>query len=198
MAERIPGLVAQWVPEGIDPSPYNPGKRLVERSIDVLEYGRTYPYFTTAVKDDVGNGGLRHVYPKAGQQVFSNLAQLRAALSDSKALVCYPRSQTEPHIAGSVETVTLRYFEAIASRALVIGRAPQELIDLFGYNPAIEIDVSNLPGKAVVQALRDVERYQPLVERNYLRLLEVATWEVRAKEIIDLLEDAGYVVRQDE
>ena len=65
---------------------------------------------------------------------------LAAGFGDAKVSVCFPSSTTHPQRSGSVETATHRYFESFASRCIVVGRAPAELVDLFGYNPVVEAD----------------------------------------------------------
>ena len=37
-------------------------------------------------------------------------------------------------------------------------------------------------------------KYQPMVDRNYQRLLEVGTWDVRVKEMLATLKTLGYDV----
>ena len=49
-------------------------------------------------------------------------------------------SSPKPELAGDIETLTQRYWECMLSRIVMLGHAPQELIDLIGYNPVIEID----------------------------------------------------------
>ena len=64
-----------------------------------------------------------------------------------------------------------------------MGHCPRELEDLFGYNPVVEIE----PGKELEQilsVLEHIQDYEPLVERNYKRLLETSTWELRVEIIL--------------
>ena len=46
---------------------------------------------------------------------------------------------TQPEVAGDIETLTQRYWECMFSRMVMVGHAPQELIDFIGYNPVIEL-----------------------------------------------------------
>ena len=61
-------------------------------------------------------------------------------MSKSKIMVCFPQCDTNPGRAGNIETLTIRYWEAMLSGCVIIGRAPNELINLIGYNPVIEVD----------------------------------------------------------
>ena len=74
----------------------------------------------------------------------------------------------------------------MASKCIIVGHAPQELIDLFGYNPVIEAE----GGSEIAQIesiLSNPDSYQGLVESNYERLLAVGTWEHRVRQIMDSL-----------
>jgi len=79
--------------------------------------------------------------------------------------------------------VTHRYFESIASKCLILGHAPKELIDLFGYNPVIEVAWGS-EFEQIRSLLNNIATYQEFVERNYERLLEVGTWESRIAMIL--------------
>jgi len=102
--------------------------------------------------------------------------------------VCFPCSQTHPERSGTVETVTHRYFEGMASRCLLVGHGPQELVDLFGYNPVIEMQ-GGREAEQIEQILRDPESVAELVERNYRRLLEVGSWKKRAHETLKVISE---------
>lgn len=195
MSRRVPGLKAMWVPEAIDPSGYRRGGGLAERDIDVLEIGRPFQRFNAGVREPLRASGVRHVFSLDGP-VFPTREGLIDGLSRARAVVCYPRSITHPELAGRVETLTLRYFEAMVSGALVVGHAPAELVDLFGYNPVIELDPSGGAGAAreLTEVVRSPERYQELVDRNAARVAEVGTWEVRVRKMLGDLAALGYAV----
>jgi hypothetical protein len=68
-----------------------------------------------------------------------------------------------------------------------VGHAPQELIDLFGYNPVIEATVGR-EYEQIESVLNDRDCVQSLVEKNYRRLLEVGTWKSRIAQLLDVLK----------
>jgi hypothetical protein len=82
---------------------------------------------------------------------------------------------THPVESGGVETVTNRYFQSMASKCLVIGKAPQELIQIFGYNPVIELDLED-PLWHVKKILDNITDYEPFIEHNYTILKRDHTW----------------------
>ena len=68
-----------------------------------------------------------------------------------------------------------------------------ELMEMFGYNPCVEVDFSKAK-KQIEGVLHDIESFQPFVDRNYERLLEIATYEHRARRLLDFLAERGYEV----
>jgi hypothetical protein len=179
-----------WSPEATDPSKYDPRKKLTERNIGVLELGRRYDAFHAAVSPFLESRGIRHVYePVPGQKIFPTRTELAAGLGDSIISVCFPAARTHPEAAHGLSTATHRYFESIASKCILVGESPSELVDLFGYDPTIAIDASE-PLSQLGSILLEPEKYQDLVDRNYSRLQEVGTWSVRAAQVLRCIEDA--------
>lgn len=191
-----PEMETVWMPEACVPGEYSPGRALAERSIHVLEIGRKHRPFHGAVAGPLGAAGHRHVFAEDGTNtpVYPDQASLHAALGDSVISVCFPRSVTHPEQAGGLETVTLRYFESIASRCIVLGRCPAELEALFGFDPVIGVDEAD-PAGQVLAILREPGRYQAHVDRAYERLLEVGTYAARTESMIKALERRGWRCR---
>ncbi len=192
--QMLPDTHCYWLPEATQPDLYDPSRPLADRSTDVIEYGRTIPGFTDKLEKPLSDQGYRYFTTKGKHWLIPTNEALRAAIGDAKISVCYPASMTSPQSAGSVETVTLRYFEAIASRTLPVGHAPAELIDLFGFNPVIELSPQD-PAPQLTAILGDITRYQPLVDRSLQRLMEVGTWDARAKQALAILNEHGYTHR---
>ena len=75
------------------------------------------------------------------------------------------------------------------SGCILLGRAPQELIDLIGYNPVVTVDPV-FPHLQIDDILNHLNDYQEMVERNYLTALEYASWDIRVsylkKELVRL------------
>lgn len=196
MQRRLPHLQSIWLPEAIDHQLYIPGPPLSERQVDVLEMGRRYEAFHDAARPVLADAGRNHVYPKTGQHyMFRDHAEIRETLADTRLMVCYPRCDTHPEQAGGVDTLTLRFLEGFASGCVVIGRAPQELIDLFGYNPVVPIDIdAGDVGQQVLHVLDHLDDHQPLVERNHARVREAADWGDRAVTLLKWLDSLGYAL----
>jgi hypothetical protein len=186
-AAEFPEMQVVWLPEATDPADYWASKSLPDRDIDVLELGRKYDRFHFKIADSLAGAGRRHLFEKVkGEIIFPDRARLIEGMGNSKISICFPCSQTHPARSGSVETVTHRYFESMASKCLIVGHAPQELTDLFGYNPVIEVRWGS-EFEQIESVLDNLGSFQDLVERNYRRLLEVGTWKSRVAKILDTL-----------
>lgn len=187
MRERFPEMNILAITEGIDTSKYSEGKPLKERSIDLLEFGRR----NKKVFDVSLPSNYKHLYSKNGEHIFKTEQDLVYGLADSKITVCYPRCDTQPQKAGDIETLTQRYWEAMLSRIVIVGRAPKELIDLIGYNPVIEIGKENQTER-IIDIINHINNYQSLVDRNNDTAKKMGSWDIRVKQIMDWLKSTGY------
>jgi arginyl-tRNA synthetase len=94
-------------------------------------------------------------------------------------------------MAGNVETLTQRYWECMLTKTIILGHAPQELIEFAGYNPVIEIEWNDV-GQQIDQILLNIESYQELVDKNFEFARKFASWDIRATKMIELLVSDGY------
>lgn len=177
---------AVWIPEGINASLYNKGKELKDRTIDVMDMGRRMLEYEEVITKLQKEGVIQHVITSKidndgnldDKHVVYTNEELHQMMSDSKIMICFPRCDTNPQTAGNIETLTQRYWEAMLSRCIIIGRAPKELIQFLGYSPVIEVDWKR-PEKQLIQILSNISHYQELVNRNYKSAKEKADWSNR-------------------
>jgi hypothetical protein len=189
-----PAMTSAWVPEATDASEFDPGRALASRRIDVLEFGRRYDAFHAAVAPDLVRAGRVHLYERVkGAVVFKARADFVRGLADARISVCFPSSLTHPARSGPVETATHRYFESMASGCLVVGRAPQELIDVFGFNPVIEAELDRAAAQ-LRALLEDLPAHQDRVARNLEAVRRVGVWDARVPLVLDALRANGYEV----
>lgn len=189
MKRRCPQVNMLWCPEAVDGSLYIEGKQLKDRNIDLLEFGRS----NERILGQIDDSNINHICTLVdGKFIYSN-EELYNAMGDAKITVCLPKSLTHPSIAQGVETLTQRYWEAMLSRMIIIGHAPQELIDICGYNPVIE-----LPGDIrqvmllIHEIIDNIESYQEFVDRNRYVALEKGLWNNRFSCVLDFLGTSGY------
>ena len=109
-------------------------------------------------------------------------------LARSKISICFPLSMTNPDRSGGIETMTNRYLESMASKCLIVGHAPEEMIQLFGYNPVIEVDWHD-PAGQLTFILNNYDNFLALVEQNYWLVVREHTWERRWTQILELLSN---------
>ena len=147
--------------------------------IQFVVIGRRHPTYhniVTAVFEDNPN------YFKGYVQDYCQ------TLSDTQITVSFPRCDTHPEMAGDIETLTERYWESMLSRCLKVGRAPQELIDIMGYNPVVEVD-----WHSPIEQLKDINQhisdYQDLVNKNYQNAKKLGTWDKRVPVIVKEIKD---------
>lgn len=188
MRERFPQMNILTITEGIDTSKYQEGKLLKERDIDILEFGRNNNLFKKGLPNNI-----KHICSNGKQKMFSTNEEFHGALKNSKITICFPRCDTNPEMAGDIETLTQRYWEAMLSRMIIVGRAPKELINLIGYNPVIEINARD-SNNAIMDILNHINDYQSLVDRNRETAIIMSSWGIRVKIIKEWLHKTGYII----
>lgn len=196
--QTLPEMNVYWLPEGIDIADYKPGSDLIKRRIDVYELGRQNSEYHKVLcelkSEGVFSSFFCNEYDEKGLTIelaFPTAQSLLNALSDIKVVISFPQIDTHPEKVGDIETLTQRYWETMLSRNLILGRAPNELIRLIGYNPVVDVDWTN-PKKQLSDILSNIESYQPLVERNYQVAKVMASWDNRVKDVITTLGVLNY------
>jgi hypothetical protein len=190
--EIFPNVKCLWLPEAIDPGEYRSDIPLEKRTIHVLELGRKWDAYHAKIEQPLADKSRVHLYEKVkGKLIFGTRQEMIDGFVNSVVSVCFPQALTHPERAGNIETVTLRYFETIACKCVPVGRCPQELIDLFGFNPMIEADVENAASQ-IEEILANPGKYQLLVDRNFQRLTQVGTWDARVRDMLEKLKTLGY------
>ncbi|MBR4572171.1 MAG: hypothetical protein IKO28_01965 [Prevotella sp.] len=185
---RFPEMNVLAVTEGIDVENYSEGKLLRDREIDFLEYGRNI--------DRVVKYRFHGLNVLRGQKNGKNLLtseQLLKDLQNSKVVAAYTKKWTNPELAGEIDTLTQRYWECMLSGCIMIGHAPQELVDLIGYNPVIEID-RNYPDDQLTSVLSNIADYQKLTDRNRNSAIKYGDWKYSMQRVMNFLLDKGYNV----
>lgn len=187
MKKRFPAMKIFFIPEGIDTTLYQGGKLLKDRNIDLLEFGRKND---KVVKYNLPDK-INHLYSKKGEKLFATNKDLFSALADTRITIALTRKDTQPELAEDIDTLTQRYWESMLSRIVMVGRAPQELIDLIGYNPVIKLDQIH-PNEQIIDILNNIEKYQSLVDKNRETALRLGDWKIRMRQVMNELTRLGY------
>lgn len=192
MREALPNINIIWCAEAVDDSVYDKGKLLKDREIDLLEFGRSNDRIINAEKLEqvwIGENSLNHVCTKQhGKFIYTN-EQLYQAMGDAKVTIALPRSMTQPEMAGDIETLTQRYWECMFSRMVMVGHAPQELVDFIGYNPVIELREEISAEALIRDVLEHIDDYQELVDKNRETAERLGSWDVRMKWLMEELRE---------
>jgi len=176
--KNIEKKIFHWIPEGIQPEEYD-FFEYSNKTIDVLALGRKYDLYHDLIVDSLAEKGYTYLYElKKGELIFPTRQDFIEGLAKTKISICVPSSITHPERSGDIETMTIRYLQSMVSKCLIVGHAPKEMIDLFGYNPVIEINMSD-PGGQIDAILKDFDTYIPLIEQNYQQVLQHHTWTNR-------------------
>ena len=184
MHKRFPDMEIIWCPEAVDGDVYQKGKLLKDRTIDLLEFGRSNEKVLQA-----GALSLNHVCTKQnGKFIYTN-EQLYQAMGDAKVTIALPRSMTQPEMAGDIETLTQRYWECMFSRMVMVGHAPQELVDFIGYNPVIELREEISAEALIRDVLEHIDDYQELVDKNRETAERLGSWDVRMEWLMEKLRE---------
>jgi hypothetical protein len=156
-----------FIAEAVDPSKY---KENETKSIDILAFGRKLESYHQALLQGLPAGISYH------HEWLDTREDFITAMGSAKIVINFPRSVTDETM--DVDALTMRYFQAFASNALVLGNCPSILVELFGYNPMIIVD-SDDPCGQIKSILSNFSDYQALIEKNYEMLINHHTYSHR-------------------
>lgn len=185
--KRMPEISILTITEGIETELYHGEKPLNKREIDFLQFGRVASMFTNIEFGD----GIHVLSSKNEKNLLHTREDLIAALSDAKIVLAVPRCDMQPDIAQGIETLTQRYWECMLSGVIILGRAPQELIDYIGYDPVIHLNQEKV-AEQVKDIVNHIERYQSFVDKNKQVAQQKADWHLRIEQIRNWLQQLGY------
>lgn len=184
----ISGCRVEWVPEAVTVANYRT-KPHADRRIDILQLGRKWNWYHEIIKPFCDQMRITYKYEKMeGELIFKTRSDFICGLSDSKISICVPASLTHPIRSGGLETMTWRYLQSIASKCLLLGHAPKEMLELFGYNPVVEIDTSDPTGQ-INDILQHYDRYMPLIDKNYSHVCQRHQWSNRVCDVVRFLRE---------
>lgn len=199
MAQQIEkrlNIKCMWVPEGIDAAGFSKGDDLNLRSTDVFELGRQHGEYHKAVEAAIAKkyltqwrGNKYYEDGRLAELAFKTNEELKENLAKAKIVICFPKVDTcSREESGGIETLTQRYWEAMLSRCLIVGRAPAELTDLLGYYPVVDVDW-NAPTEQLKNILSNISDYQWLVDKNLEAAKRLAPWDGRMNAIKSFINE---------
>ncbi len=189
MRKLCPQVNVHHLPEAIETEVYHAGKPLVERSIDYLEFGRCSRILDSSKFDE----RIKVLSSRNERSGLATRGQLADALADSKITLALTRLDNQPEIAEGIDTLTQRYWECMLSGVVILGRAPQELMDIIGYDPVVHLDLPHANDQ-ILDILGHIEEYQELVDKNRQSALIHGDWKSRIQKMMGVMRDLGYEV----
>lgn len=183
---NIPNFQSHWIPEGIDVDQYQfiPYQ---ERTTDVLQLGRKWNEYHEKIKT-IEKDIVYQYEKKAGEIIFPTREDFLFGLANSKISICVPSDITHPERTGKISTITNRYLQSMASKCLLLGKIPHDMVHLFDYNPIIEIDDNN-PVAQIEAILSNFDTYIPLIEKNYETIKSFHNWDNRVAQIENFIRN---------
>ena len=178
--DKFKDKVIKWIPEAIrlDDYCYEDYKN---KNIDIIQIGRKYDLYHDVIVETLEKSNIVYLYErKKGEIIFPKREDFITALAKTKISICVPSSVTHKERAGDISSVTLRYWQSMASKCLIIGLMPEEMKYLFDYKPIVEINMDDPVGQ-INSILNNFELYIPLIEKNYKHVKEHHTWKERLK-----------------
>ncbi len=178
-----------WIPEGISEERYK-YYSFSEKSIDIIQFGRKNNLYHELIKNEMSGNNITYLFQENNTKLlFDHHNDFSDALAKSKISICFPSSITHPERAEGIETMTIRYLQSMLSKCLIVGNAPSEMIEMFGYNPIIEVDMNN-PVKQIMEILNNYSEYWNLVEKNYESVLKNHTWSSRWDQMEKIINNS--------
>jgi len=198
--ERITGVPTSYIPHAADALRFAPHSPAPERSVDVMSYGRRMHVVThRALVDALEDGRLTYLFdtvkgPFETLDYRDHRLVLAARLQRSRFAVVHKISDTTAKLGmlAGEDMLTTRYFEVVASGAVMLGTAPdlQDFRDSFDWPDAlIPIEVPE-PGivDLVTGLTADSDRIARASTRNVVESLRRHDWSYRWAQI---LQEAG-------
>ena len=183
---NIPNFQSHWIPEGIDVDQYQ-FIPYSQRTTDVLQLGRKWNEYHEKIK--IIEKDIVYQYEKkAGEIIFPTREDFLYGLANSKISICVPSDITHPERTGKISTITNRYLQSMASKCLLLGKIPHDMVHLFDYNPIIEIDDNN-PVAQIEAILSNFDTYIPLIEKNYETIKSFHNWDNRVAQIENFIRN---------
>lgn len=177
-----------WLPEGVSPDNYQ-ASETDHKTVDLIQLGRKHVGVHQQILKGTDRYGWKYLYERhKGDLVAPNQDEFAYLLGQSRISICIPSALSDPDRSGDISTMTTRYLQSMASRCLVVGIQPDEMTQLFDYNPMIELDLRDPVGQ-IAHLLDQFDQYQSLIERNYQTVRELHTWQNRYSKMKSILAE---------
>ncbi|GIW23178.1 MAG: hypothetical protein KatS3mg068_2185 [Candidatus Sericytochromatia bacterium] len=126
------------------------------------------------------DSNFKYIYNK-----FKTHKDLVNSLAKSKISICFSSDLTNPNHFEDISKITMRYFQSMICKCLILGNAPNDMKYLFNYNPVIEANLEK-PIKQIEDILSNYNKYIDLIETNYNEVINKHKYYDRIKLILQI------------
>ena len=187
LQKTLKDVYVLWCPEGVRNCVYR-AFDYSQKNIDVIQIGRKYDLWHEKVVEKLKESGVSYVYERVpGEVIYRKRSDFISGLGRSRISVCFPGSVTHSERSGGLTTMTNRYLQSIASKCLILGIIPDEMKELFGYDPGIEVNMND-PAEQIKEILKNFQNYIPLIEKNYNECVRNHDWADRWRYIEQVIK----------
>lgn len=170
-----------WIPEAVKIDEYN-HEEYSKKDIDIISFGRRYEIYHNKIME----GNFKYLYKKSVEPLFEKHKDLINNLAKAKISICFPSDLTNPSHFESISKVTMRYFQSMMCKCLILGKSPNDMKYLFNYDPVIKADLDN-PLRQIENILNNYDKYIDLIETNYNEVVTKHKYIDRINKIYDLI-----------
>ncbi len=186
LAKALQETNVRWLPESLLDENYS-CLQLLDRKTDVVQFGRYFAPAHEKLKNIASANAINYLCSEnTNQLLFDDDEVFLSALGEARISICYARIFSHPNLTGSTNTMTLRYLQSMMSGCILIGSTPPEMIDLFGFNPVIEVTIENMES-LVLDVVNNPDKYQEASTRNH-EAAKLHLWKDRAKTLLNCFE----------
>lgn len=183
---------AYWVPQSADLSIFK--DEHLEKTRMFMSMGRVNEGIHKKIleymeKHNIEDNRENYVYRKdRNEEIYPDIQDLVTEINKTKYFVSVPKCYENFKRTGNVCGITARYFEAMACKTLIIGKKPIVIDELFSKDCMIEFndDLSDFDS-LIDEMEKSPEKYQEIVDKNYECLMNNHTWQHRARQILEII-----------
>ncbi len=185
------GHNAYWIPLSADFRIFKPREEKKTRMFmqmgrrnDVL-HEKILAYLKEhGLEDNRDNYVYRH---DRDEMIFPDIHELAKEVNRTKYFVCVPKSYENFKRTGAISETICRYYEAMASKTMIIGMKPDTFDELFPYKAMISFNNNEDFNEAIDYYENHRDEYNEILDKNYDYVMEHHTWGNRIHQILDII-----------
>ena len=179
-----------FLPQSMDSEYFH--ERKCEKTRMFMQMGRRSDKIHKMILTYMENHGIsdtdnNYVYERIkGNIIHPNTKDLAENICLTKYFVCAPQSLENRQLTGNVSDVTARFYEAMASKTLIIGYKPYPVYDeLFPKDSMVVLSDSDSDFKEKIDFFENnPSEYERIVNENYNMVMSKHMWKNRLEYVM--------------